>query len=199
MDLLSYRQMAAAGATLGRDRPPRRLRLAHRPQVPLGRAAAAAALQAAAAEAEADRPVRRARSTRALRASKAQIRATTIHERLVADHGYPGSYQRVKEYVRARRPEIAAELGLRTRRRDAPPLRGRARRPGPGRLGPRAEPPRRQPRLQLPHGAQLLARPLLPLHRPPGPRHLLGLPRGRLRPLRRRARPRSSTTAPRRW
>ncbi len=50
----------------------------------------------------------------ALRASKAQIRATTIHERLVADHGYRGSYQRVKEYVRARRPEIAAELGLKS-------------------------------------------------------------------------------------
>ena len=50
----------------------------------------------------------------ALRASRAQIRATTIYERLVAGHGYPGSYQRVKEYVAVRRPEIRAELGLRS-------------------------------------------------------------------------------------
>lgn len=42
-----------------------------------------------------------------------KMRATTIHERLVADpYNFPGSYQRVKQYVRVRRPEIAAELGL---------------------------------------------------------------------------------------
>lgn len=42
-----------------------------------------------------------------------KLKATTIHERLVADpYNFPGSYQRVKEYVRVRRPEIAAELGI---------------------------------------------------------------------------------------
>lgn len=42
-----------------------------------------------------------------------KIKAKTIHERLVADpYHFPGSYQRVKEYVRTRRPEIEAELGI---------------------------------------------------------------------------------------
>jgi transposase len=42
-----------------------------------------------------------------------KIKAKTIHERLVADpYDFPGSYQRVKQYVRIRRPQIAAELGL---------------------------------------------------------------------------------------
>ena len=44
---------------------------------------------------------------------KIKIRAKTIHERLVADpYHFPGSYQRVKEYVRVRRPQIEAELGI---------------------------------------------------------------------------------------
>lgn len=49
-----------------------------------------------------------------LRASDARLRATTIHERLVAEHHFAGSYQRVKEYIAGRRPQIAAELGLRS-------------------------------------------------------------------------------------
>ena len=113
MDLLSYRQMAASGATWAeiarlagcdwrtarkylsaeRQKPPRYKRRPLRPKL------VDPYIDVIDAE---------------LRASKAQIRATTIHERLVADHGYRGSYQRVKEYVRARRPEIAAELGLRS-------------------------------------------------------------------------------------
>ena len=40
------------------------------------------------------------------------LRASVIHERLVADHGFAGSYQRVKLYVAEARPRIAAELGL---------------------------------------------------------------------------------------
>jgi transposase len=40
------------------------------------------------------------------------LRATVIHERLVAEHGFTGSYQRVKLYVAEARPRIAAELGL---------------------------------------------------------------------------------------
>lgn len=40
------------------------------------------------------------------------LRGTVIHERLVAEHGFTGSYQRVKLYVAEARPRIAAELGL---------------------------------------------------------------------------------------
>jgi transposase len=112
MDLLSYRSLAASGATWAeiarlagcdwrtarkyltkeRLRPPR-----YRPRPPR--------------EKLIDPYVETIDA--ALRASSAQIRATTIYERLASDHGYPGSYQRVKEYVAHRRPEIAAELGLR--------------------------------------------------------------------------------------
>src|SRR5215213_5133099 len=42
------------------------------------------------------------------------LRASVIHERLVAEHGFDGSYQRVKLYVAEARPRIAAELGLAT-------------------------------------------------------------------------------------
>jgi len=113
MDLLSYRQMVAAGASWAeiarlagcdwrtarkylsaeRKKPPR-----YKPRPPRPRL-----IDAYADQIDAE-----------LRASQAQIRATTICERLVAGHGYPGSYQRVKEYVRLRRPEIAAELGVRS-------------------------------------------------------------------------------------
>jgi len=48
-----------------------------------------------------------------LRASKGALCATTIYERLAAEpYRFGGSYQRVKQYVRARRPEICAELGI---------------------------------------------------------------------------------------
>src|SRR3954454_23132308 len=39
------------------------------------------------------------------------LRGTVIHERLVAEHGFGGSYQRVKLYVAEARPRIAAEQG----------------------------------------------------------------------------------------
>ena len=42
-----------------------------------------------------------------------KLQATVIHERLTGElYGFTGHYQRVKEYVRDRRPEILAELGL---------------------------------------------------------------------------------------
>ena len=41
-----------------------------------------------------------------------RLRGTVIHERLVAEYGFTGSYQRVKMYVAAARPRICAELGL---------------------------------------------------------------------------------------
>jgi transposase len=52
------------------------------------------------------------------------IRASVIHERLVAEHGFAHSYQRVKMYVAGARPRIAAELGA----ADENPLRGLHRR-----------------------------------------------------------------------
>lgn len=49
-----------------------------------------------------------------LRQSRGRMRAVTIFERLGAEpYRFPGSYQRVKEYVRARRPQILLELGER--------------------------------------------------------------------------------------
>jgi len=113
MDLLSYRSLAASGVTwaeiarlAGCDwRTARKYLTAERPKPPRYK----------------PRPSKPKlidpyidMIDAALRASKAQIRATTIYERLACDHAYPGSYQRVKEYIAARRPEIAAELGLRT-------------------------------------------------------------------------------------
>jgi transposase len=50
-----------------------------------------------------------------LRASRGRLQATTIFERLAREpYRFPGSYQRVKEYVALRRPEILAELGIRS-------------------------------------------------------------------------------------
>lgn len=40
------------------------------------------------------------------------LKATVVHERLVAQHGFTGSYQRVKMFVVKARPRIAAELAL---------------------------------------------------------------------------------------
>ena len=52
------------------------------------------------------------------------MRASVIHERLVAEHGFGHSYQRVKVYVAGARPRIAAELA----EQDENPLRGLHRR-----------------------------------------------------------------------
>jgi transposase len=38
------------------------------------------------------------------------LKATVIHERLIAEYGFTGHYQRVKVYVAKARPRIAAEL-----------------------------------------------------------------------------------------
>ncbi|WP_155055341.1 IS21 family transposase [Streptomyces blattellae] len=40
------------------------------------------------------------------------IKGTVVHERLVAEYGFTGSYQRVKLYLQEARPRIAAELGM---------------------------------------------------------------------------------------
>lgn len=52
------------------------------------------------------------------------LRASVIHERLIADHGFAGHYQRVKMYVAVARPRIADELEV----ADDNPLRGLHRR-----------------------------------------------------------------------
>jgi transposase len=41
-----------------------------------------------------------------------ELKGTVIHERLVADYGFTGHYQRVKMYVAEARPRIRAELGI---------------------------------------------------------------------------------------
>jgi hypothetical protein len=70
--------------------------------------------------------------------SDVTLRGSVIHERLVAEHGFSGSYQRVKMFLAEARPAIAAELGD----ADDSPLtglhrrvRGGARCAGSGRLG----------------------------------------------------------------
>lgn len=52
------------------------------------------------------------------------LKGTVIHERLVAEHGFTGSYQRVKMFCAGARPRIAAELAA----ADENPLTGLHRR-----------------------------------------------------------------------
>jgi transposase len=52
------------------------------------------------------------------------LRGSVIHERLVAEYGFTGSYQRVKMFLAEARPRIAAEL----EQQDENPLRGLHRR-----------------------------------------------------------------------
>lgn len=52
------------------------------------------------------------------------IKGAVVHERLVAEHGFPGSYQRVKEYLAVERPRVAALLAV----EDENPLTGFHRR-----------------------------------------------------------------------
>lgn len=40
------------------------------------------------------------------------LKGTVIHERLVAEHGFTGNYQRTKMFLAEARPRIAAELGV---------------------------------------------------------------------------------------
>lgn len=52
------------------------------------------------------------------------LKGSVIHERLVAEHGFPGSYQRVKMFLAEARPRVAAELDV----ADDNPLTGLHRR-----------------------------------------------------------------------
>ncbi len=40
------------------------------------------------------------------------LKGAVIHERLVAEYGFTGSYQRIKMYLQEARPRIAEELGI---------------------------------------------------------------------------------------
>jgi len=40
------------------------------------------------------------------------MKASVVHERLVAEYGFTGNYQRVKLYVQQARPRVAEELGI---------------------------------------------------------------------------------------
>ncbi|TJZ95878.1 hypothetical protein [Actinacidiphila oryziradicis] len=53
-----------------------------------------------------------------------RLKASVIHERLAAEYGFTGHYQRVKMYVAEARPRIAAELAT----RDENPVHGLHRR-----------------------------------------------------------------------
>ena len=121
MDLRAYRALRDAGATwaeiaresghdwrtvkryLGPDAPPRPSRQSPRPAQP-----------------KVIDPYTQV--VDAMLANEPRIKASVIHERLVADHGFDASYQRVKLYVAARRPVIAPAP-----RRVLRPLRGPGR------------------------------------------------------------------------
>jgi hypothetical protein len=67
-----------------------------------------------------------------------RIKGTVVHERLVAEYGFTGNYQRVKMFLAEARPRIAAELADTDENPltgFAPPLRGRPGRAGAGRVG----------------------------------------------------------------
>jgi transposase len=65
-----------------------------------------------------------------------RLLATVIHERLVADYGFTGHYQRIKVYCAQARRRIELEADAQGRPPGpAPPVRGRGRRAGSGRLG----------------------------------------------------------------
>lgn len=90
------------------------------------------------------------------------VKGSVIHERLVAEHGFTGSYQRVKMFLAEARPRIDAELAIEDENR----LTGLHRRfevvpgAGPGRLGRRgrpAHPCRDRHRLLVPYDVVALA------------------------------------------
>jgi len=109
------------------------------------------------------------------------LKGSVIYERLVAEHGFTGHYQRVKMHLATVRPRMETELFA----TDENDLRGLHRRfevvpgAGPGRLGRGGRPAgpcRDRQDLHVPPGAVLLAGPVHLLHVLDGPGHVLGLP-----------------------
>ena len=122
------------------------------------------------------------------------LKGTVIHERLVAEYGFTGHYQRVKMFLAEARPRIAAELA----EIDDNPLTGLHRRfevvPGAqaqvdwgdeGDLLAHVGIPQG---VLVPHGAVVLAGSVLLFHHQHGSGHVLGLPPAGVRALRRGAR-----------
>ena len=117
-----------------------------------------------------------------------KLKASVIHERLVAEHGFQGHYQRVKVYVREHRARLTAtepEPAGFHRRFEV--LAGAQAQVAWGRRGRDPHRSRAAARLQLPHDPVVFTRPVLLLHGLPGPGHVLGLPSSSVRALRRRA------------
>jgi hypothetical protein len=107
--------------------------------------------------------------------SDVMLRASVIHERLAAEHGFTSSYSAVKVYVGRARPRVATELEA----GDENPLRGLCRRfevvPGAQaqvdwgeEVGILAHAGDRQD-LLVPHGSVVLAGPVLLLCGQHGP------------------------------
>src|SRR6266508_796577 len=126
-----------------------------------------------------------------LRAFKALAEAGATWAEIARETGY--DWRTVKRYLSDDAPGVPGSPDRRRGRagRVPPPLRGPARRPGPGRLGRRGRDPHRDRAaagVELPHDPGLLPRPVLLLHRRPGPGHVLGLPPAGVRFLRWRPR-----------
>ncbi len=120
------------------------------------------------------------------------LKGTVIHERLVAEYGFTGHYQRVKMFLAEARPRIAAAL----EESDENPLSGLHRRfevvPGAqaqvdwGDEGDLLAHVGIPTRVLLPHGAQPFAGPVLLFHHQHGSGDVLGLSPASVRALRRR-------------
>ena len=159
MNIRRFRALHAAGATfaeIGREcgcdwRTVRKYLAEDAASVPP--AGAAAGGHAAAV----DHPVHPAGG--GVVAGRLTIKGTVVHERLVAEHGFTGNYQRVKMFLAEARPRIAAELAD----ADENPLSGLHRRfevvPGAqaqvdwGDEGDLLGPRRHPDRVLVPHGA----------------------------------------------
>jgi len=112
-----------------------------------------------------------------------RLRASVIHERLVAEHGFGGTYQRVKLYVAEARPRIAPHpIDLHRRFEVLPGQQAQVDWGDEGTIETADG-----PRLELPLDALAQPRPVQLLRRLPGPGELLGLSPARVPPLRRRA------------
>jgi hypothetical protein len=115
-----------------------------------------------------------------------KLKASVIWERLVAEHGFTGHYQRVKVYVRENRARLTAAdptpAGFHRRFEVLPGAQAQVDWGDEGELATATGPLRVS---SFPHDLVVFPRPVLLLHRLAGPGHLLGLPPTGVRPLRR--------------
>src|SRR5512133_2398306 len=105
MELRAFRALAEAGATWAENRPGDRARLANGQALPVGRCE----LEPAGAGRRGPGPRKidpYAHLVDGWLAKQPKLKAVTIYERLVAEHGFDGHYQRVKVYVRENRERL---------------------------------------------------------------------------------------------